>query len=195
MTLCFLNMNYAIDTADFDLKQHISLCKLLAILIAILHLQGGFSGVFFSKMEQKMLPMSALEERCLWRFPWPSQLRLFEDSPRSTFFPLEVSGAWVFSGYKSYTVVDDGVAGRCFNLKKTILRCIEKEAQFLSAIPEKRKQVSANTWLYHRGGGVPMYPKDWSPWGCNTVDPVVKEERSNQPSTWSSTYDDVSYGV
>ena len=42
--------------------------------------------------------------------------------------------------------------GRCFSRKKTILRCIEKDAQFLLAIPKKRSQVSANTWLAHTRG-------------------------------------------
>ena len=53
-------MNYATDTANFGL-QHISLCKLLAILIAILHLQGGFSVCSF-KDGASVLPMSILRE-------------------------------------------------------------------------------------------------------------------------------------
>ena len=55
-------MNYATDTADFGMLQHISLCKLLATLIAILHLQGGLSVCSF-KEGASALPMSTLEER------------------------------------------------------------------------------------------------------------------------------------
>ena len=50
-------MNYATDTANFGMLQHISLCKLLATLIAILHLQGGFSVRSF-KDGAGVLPMN-----------------------------------------------------------------------------------------------------------------------------------------
>ena len=36
-------MNYAIDTANLDVKQQISLCKLLIPMVSILHLQGELS--------------------------------------------------------------------------------------------------------------------------------------------------------
>ena len=55
-------MNYAIDTADFEDDTTYLVCKLLAILIAILHLQGGFPVDSF-KDGASMLPLSALEER------------------------------------------------------------------------------------------------------------------------------------
>ena len=55
-------MNYAIDTADFEDDTTYLVCKLLAILLPLLHLQGGFPVGSF-KDGASMLPLSALEER------------------------------------------------------------------------------------------------------------------------------------
>ena len=98
--------------------------------LSILHLQRGLSVCSF-KDGASVLPLSALEARDYMKISWPSQLRLFEDSPRSAFFPAKVSGAWVFSGYKSHTIVDDGVMGMCFSREMTTLRWIERDAQVL----------------------------------------------------------------
>ena len=67
----------------------------------------------------------------------------------------------MFSGYKSHTVVDDGVMGMCFSREMSTLRLIEKNAQILLAIPKKIgvKFVQTLGWPMH-GGGVPMYPKN-----------------------------------
>ena len=77
-------MNYATDTADFGMLQHISLCKLLAILIAILNLQGGFPVRSF-KDGASVLPMSILRERDYEDFLTKSTSS-FDDSPISDFF-------------------------------------------------------------------------------------------------------------
>ena len=55
-------MNYAIDTADFGMQQHISLVQVIDATVSILHLQGGFPVGSF-KDGASMLPLSALEER------------------------------------------------------------------------------------------------------------------------------------
>ena len=89
-------MNYATDTADFGMLQHISLCKLLAILIPILHLQGGFSVCSFKDGASSVLPMSILRERDYEEFLTKSTSS-FDDSPVSDFFPAMVSRGRVFS--------------------------------------------------------------------------------------------------
>ena len=86
-------MNYATDTADFGMLQHISLCRLLAILIAIL--QGGFPVCSF-KDGASVLPMSILRERDYEDFLTKSTSS-FDDSPISDFFPAMVSRGRVFS--------------------------------------------------------------------------------------------------
>ena len=107
-------------------------CKLLAILLSLLHLQGGFSFRSF-KDGASMLPLSALEERDYMKISWPNRLRHLMIHLSLTF-----SQQWL------------GV-----------------------------KFVQTLGWPMH-GRGVSMYPKDWSPWGRNTVYPVTKEERSNR---------------
>ena len=54
-------MNYAIDTADLE-DDTTYLCKLLATMVPILHLQGGFP-VCASQDGASMLPLSTLLER------------------------------------------------------------------------------------------------------------------------------------
>ena len=79
------------------MTQHISLCKLLATMVPILHLQGGFP-VCALKDGASMLPLSTLQERKGFCEGFLTKsTSSFDDSPVSDFFPAMVSRGRVFS--------------------------------------------------------------------------------------------------